>query len=540
MHAQANALAAPQRCLSAATSSKQDRSVAQQARRQPVALLGGRACRHSKHGESSVQFAPPCSPTARLSVERLPERASSPCSVSGLSSHSILCASGVSHPSEEREALGSLHIPTTGMAKGLGSRGGGATLQRSKLNTSQEVRTWQPNTDDSGGGGIGGKNIFNGGGGGDGSDDDDDYMDDFGDGDGEGGDEGFFRAVVGQLYDRASINAVMQEWFRTVGDMPLIIRQAVEMGLFSSAQLVRFMQMDYRPTVTRALSRKVPSSISRGLVGRMMADPAFVQKLLMEQLFTIGSSLYWEKQQRGDRFSKELDFVAINTLCLAAANASLVWMVSPNRSFGAPHKFPFQSYLHGLPNNVFDMSGPQRSYTTSTRAVGFFAKVGELSAVGTLAGASMAGLSQLALRLRQKYEPGFQPSVRIPSVRQSAGGLAVSMGIFSNLRYQLISGVDRYLFDHSNYLWSYLVSSGIVRLSSNRLGEPTRLALQGLPMEAPQRPRLVPAAAGQRSAGSITVLDARAPAKRRPASKGKKLKKKLPKGFEMSAAVPSA
>ena len=44
--------------------------------------------------------------------------------------------------------------------------------------------------------------------------------------------------------------------------------------------------------------------LSRGLVGRMMADPAFLQKLVMEQTITIGSSLWWEAQQRGDRFSK--------------------------------------------------------------------------------------------------------------------------------------------------------------------------------------------------------------------------------------------
>ena len=50
--------------------------------------------------------------------------------------------------------------------------------------------------------------------------------------------------------------------------------------------------------------------------------------------------------------------MAINTLSLAAANAALVWMVSPDRSFGAPHKMPWQKFLHGLPNNVFDACVP--------------------------------------------------------------------------------------------------------------------------------------------------------------------------------------
>ena len=87
----------------------------------------------------------------------------------------------------------------------------------------------------------------------------------------------------------------------------------------------------------------------------MMADPAFLQKLLMEQAITVGSSVWWEAQQRGDRFGRELDLVAVNTLSLCAANAAAVWMVSPDRSFGAPHKMPWQKMLHSLPNNIFDM-----------------------------------------------------------------------------------------------------------------------------------------------------------------------------------------
>lgn len=54
------------------------------------------------------------------------------------------------------------------MARGpgnLGSRGGGAVLEKSKLSMKQEVRTVEPKLDQDGGGGNNGKNIFNGGGG---------------------------------------------------------------------------------------------------------------------------------------------------------------------------------------------------------------------------------------------------------------------------------------------------------------------------------------------------------------------------------------
>lgn len=109
--------------------------------------------------------------------------------------------------------------------------------------------------------------VFAGGGGGDGGggDDDDYFGEEDGDGEGEGGDrarDGFFRAVIPESYDKFSVGAVFAEWMRTVHELPAIIRQAVTMGLFSSAQLVRFFAMDVRPNLTRAVSRRLPPSVS--------------------------------------------------------------------------------------------------------------------------------------------------------------------------------------------------------------------------------------------------------------------------------------
>lgn len=75
-------------------------------------------------------------------------------------------------------------------------------------------------------------------------------------------------------------------------------------------------------------------------------------------------------------------------------------------------------------------------------------------------------------------DPGFTPSVPIPDMRTSAGGLAVTMGVFTNVRFQIVGGIDRYLFDHSNYLASYLALSTAFRAASTWIGQPTRLHLQ--------------------------------------------------------------
>lgn len=382
-----------------------------------------------------------------------------------------------------------MSVPNVTMARDYGSGGSmGATLERSKLQFVMPTPVQQgPKLDDSGSGGDIGKIIHNGGGGGGDDGDDDDYFadgDDEGDGEGDGSRDSFWRVALPELYDKLSIGCVLAEWFRTVADLPLIIRRAVEMGLFSSAQLVRFCSMDVRPNVTRAVSRSLPPSWARDLVGRLMADPAFVQKMLLEQTFAIGSSLYHEASVRGKNFRKEWDLVLINTLGFAAATAATTWMVAPTRSYGGVHKFPWQQMLADLPQCVFDKSVPLRHYSKQARVTGFVARMAELSAVGALTGVVTSLMSSAAVALRRQRDPEFAPSVPLPSLGRSSAGLGAFFAINANTRYQLLGGLDRYMFDHSNFLWTYIGVSGFARLASNRIGELTRPAAQGV--ELPQ------------------------------------------------------
>lgn len=92
-----------------------------------------------------------------------------------------------------------------------------------------------------------------------------------------------------QLFDRETVEAVLQEWYKSIKDLPSGFRRAVELvcislfslmiyvdfirfvflqGLMSSAQLVRFISIDARPTIARTLSRLAPSDLSREFIGR--------------------------------------------------------------------------------------------------------------------------------------------------------------------------------------------------------------------------------------------------------------------------------
>lgn len=108
--------------------------------------------------------------------------------------------------------------------------------------------------------------------------------------------------------------------------------------------------------------------------------------------------------------------------------------------------------------------------------------------------------------------------------------MAVSMALIGNARYQTICGVDRWLFDHSSQIWSYLTMSAICRVAGyGYVSEPARLSLLGLPIAPPQPAQQArPAAA------------AAAPAPRqRTARVARKPRRKGPRGFEMSVVGAS-
>ena len=155
-----------------------------------------------------------------------------------------------------------------------------------------------------------------------------------------------------------------------------------------------------------------------------------------------------------------------------------MWLMAPNRSHGAAHKFSWQNRLHALPGNVFDKSTPVHRLSMGSRTGSFFWKSAELAFVGALSGLAMSLLGKAETRLRRTRDPSFSPSVEVPSAQRSALGMAASMGVFGNMRYQLVSGVDRMLSDRINFMWVYLLLSSCCRAANQCLGHPTRLYLQ--------------------------------------------------------------
>eukprot|EP00898_Chlorokybus_atmophyticus_P002733 jgi/Chlat1/3460/Chrsp23S08828 len=284
--------------------------------------------------------------------------------------------------------------------------------------------------------------------------------------------------VLPELFDRTTINCILEEWYKTIASLPAGIRQAVEMGLVSSAQLARFLSFDCRPTIVRNLSRLPIPELQRAAVGRMMGDPGFVYKFAVEQAFTIATAVAWEAKSRGKRLAKEWDQALVNVLTMAVANGTVVWMLAPSRSFGVTHRFGWQNALQQLPNNVFDKSGPLRNYTTARRAQAFVAKAAELSAAGMAIGAVGGALSNGLAALHSRSGKN-ESSAHVPGVGTSALGYGAFVGLAGNLRYQLLAGLDRVMSTQFNHMGLIVFANLAARYLNIRLGESARLQWLG-------------------------------------------------------------
>ncbi|PQQ09772.1 protein RETICULATA-RELATED 1 chloroplastic [Prunus yedoensis var. nudiflora] len=138
---------------------------------------------------------------------------------------------------------------------------------------------------------------------------------------------------------------------------------------------------------------------------KMLADPAFLYRFLLEQAATIGSSVWWELKNRKGRIKQEWDLALINVLTVTACNAIVVWSLAPCRSYGNTFKFDLQNTLQKLPNNIFEKSYPLREFDLQKRVHSFFYKAAELCMVGLTAGAVQGSLSNF---LAQKKREGEQ------------------------------------------------------------------------------------------------------------------------------------
>lgn len=161
-----------------------------------------------------------------------------------------------------------------------------------------------------------------------------------------------------------------------------------------------------------------------------------------------------------------------------ACNAAVFWTLAPCQSYGNTFRFDLQNTLQKLPNNIFEKSYPLREFDLQKRIHSFFYKAAELCMIGLSAGAVQGALSNL---LANKKEGRL--SVSIPSVSSNALGYGAFLGVYANLRYQLLNGFDRAVFNYFDVIGVALVFSTAMRVLNVQVGETSRLAWLGVEVD---------------------------------------------------------
>ncbi|QDZ23431.1 protein RETICULATA-related [Chloropicon primus] len=298
----------------------------------------------------------------------------------------------------------------------------------------------------SGGGGDKGKPGTGGDGGG-------------GGGDGEAGkywgEVGPFLAGLGQTLER----------------FPAEFRKDVAAGLVPLAFVQRYIELQ-ASLVMRALM-KIP-----GFRNKLLADPNLAFKLGIEIGIGILTKCSAEYQKRKPNFRKEIDFAFANLLMALIADWMLVYLPAPTMVFNVAKArktgvlasaFPF---VRTLPKNAFQKVPVMMKPFTVTQRVGALGVNGvKLFTVGTFASFVGVALTNILTEVRQRLNPDA-PKLNKPQNVVKASLLYGSyMGINSNLRYQLLAGIEeRYLSALFTNPGNFALVSGAVRVANTYLG----------------------------------------------------------------------
>ncbi|KAL7227849.1 hypothetical protein ACSBR1_022681 [Camellia fascicularis] len=282
-----------------------------------------------------------------------------------------------------------------------------------------------------------------------------------------------------ELFDQKFVDAVLNEWQRTMMDLPAGMRQAYEMGLVSSAQMVKFLAINARPTTARFISRMLPQGMSRAFIGRQ--DDC--RSCIFIQAASGAGCHSWllclvELKNRKERIKQEWDLALVNVLTVTTCNAVVVWSLAPCHSYGSTFRFDLQNTLQKLPNNMFEMSYPLRQFDLQKRIHSFLYKAAELCMVGFSAGAVQGALSNLCASKKEG-----RLSVTIPTVNNNALGYGAFLGIYANLRYQLLCGIDKAMINCFDVIGVPLFFSTALRIVNVQLGETSRLAWHGVEVD---------------------------------------------------------
>ncbi|XP_078182056.1 protein RETICULATA-RELATED 3, chloroplastic-like [Carex rostrata] len=205
------------------------------------------------------------------------------------------------------------------------------------------------------------------------------------------------------------------------------------------------------------------SAFFEGWRSRVLADPQFPFKVLMEELVGVTACVLGDMASRPNFGLNELDFVFSTLVVGSILNFVLMYLLAPTAS-SIPASLP--GIFSSSPTSHMFEPGP---YSIPARLGTFLYKGATFAAVGFVAGVAGTALSNGLIALRKKMDPAFETPNKAPPTLLNASTWALHMGLSSNFRYQTLNGIEYVL---ANALPPSVFKGSVValRCANNVLG----------------------------------------------------------------------
>lgn len=213
----------------------------------------------------------------------------------------------------------------------------------------------------------------------------------------------------------------------------------------------------------------------KGWNERVAADPDFKYKVMVEQIIGVGAAVAGDMAGRPNFGLNELDFVFSTLVVGSIVNFLLMYLLAPTLTpavaggRGNPIAKLFSDATLanvGAPTGHIFQKG---TFTLGQRATNVAFKGMQFGVVGISAGLTGTAVSNTLLAIRKKLDPSFEMQNEAPNVVLNALTWGLHMGVSSNLRYQVLNGLDMHL---SALLpgGAFKLATSLIRTGNNVLG----------------------------------------------------------------------
>lgn len=182
------------------------------------------------------------------------------------------------------------------------------------------------------------------------------------------------------------------------------------------------------------------------LRNRMLADPSFLFKVGIEMSIDSCCATFAEVQKRGKDFWSEFELYAADLLVGLVVDAALVGLLAPYVRFGKPSVSRgflggMQQACAALPSSVFEAERPGCRFSVKQRVATLFYKGVLYGSVGFGCGLIGQGIANMIMNAKRSINKS-EEDIPVPPLVKSAALWGVFLGVSSNVRYQIINGLE--------------------------------------------------------------------------------------------------